>query len=175
LLRLKKLTKSRIIRHDFDPASLAVAYEEGGAACLSVLTDEPYFKGNDSYLTAARNAVNLPVLRKDFILDVYQVYESRVLGADCILLIMAALEDAQALELETVAHQLGMDVLIEVHDEAELLRALKLSSPLIGINNRSLKTLEVDLATSETLVTLIPKNRIAVCESGIGTHEDMCA
>jgi indole-3-glycerol phosphate synthase len=174
IAEVKKASPSKgIIREDFDPVSIAKIYEENGAACISVLTDEKYFMGKNEYLSEIRKNVDLPILRKDFIIDPYQILESKLIGADCILLIMAMLDDDKAQKLEEKAIEIGLSVLIEVHDEEELKRALKLKSRLIGINNRNLKTFEISLEVSRSLFPKIPSGKIIICESGIFNEDDI--
>lgn len=174
IAEIKKASPSKgVIRADFQPADIARQYESAGAACLSVLTDAPYFQGHESYLQAAREACSLPVLRKDFMVDAYQIYEARAIGADCILLIAAALDLPQMLDFEALAHELGMAVLVEVHNEKELEAALRLNTPLVGVNNRNLRTFEVSLDTTLRLLPEIGSERIAVTESGILSRADV--
>ncbi len=174
IAEIKKASPSRgLIRKDFDPAALARIYAENGASCLSVLTDRPYFQGEDAHLLQARKSVDLPILRKDFTVDPYQIFEARVLGADAVLIILAAIPDNLAAELIGLADELGLASLVEIHDRAELDRAVALGGKMIGVNNRNLKTLEVDLKISEELIPALPRNVLAVAESGLGTPEDL--
>ena len=174
IAEIKKASPSKgLIRADFQPAAHAVAYENAGAACLSVLTDEPYFQGSPDYLRQAREAVSLPVLRKDFMLDEYQIYQARAWGADAVLLIAAALDDAELRHLEQVAHDLGMAVLLELHDEAEAERCVPLATPLRGVNNRNLRTFEVDLQQTIRLLPYLSDNALVITESGITDKDDI--
>ena len=176
IAEIKKASPSKgVIRENFDPAAIAASYADGGAACLSVLTDVDFFQGADKYLQQARDACHLPVIRKDFIIDQYQIYEARAMGADCILLIVSALAEKQLADLHDLAISLGMDVLIEVHDAAELSIALKLDNPMVGINNRNLHSFEVSLDNTYQLLEKIPDNRIVITESGIHSREDVAA